>query len=203
MTYQQFMLGGLMAAGFAMSALAHSGATGVVKERMDAMKGMQEAVKSITPMFSGQATYDADGVRAAAADIAGHAGDAMTSKFTEGTTGHPSEARPEIWSDWDDFEALADQLELTARGLGLAAENGLHGANGRMGGTSGMMGGNSSGMMGSGSGMMGSGSGAMGGTMPMAETMTAEQIGQMPADGAFAMMTQTCSGCHDRFRMEH
>lgn len=196
MKYQQVMLGGLLAAGFAMSALAHSGATGVVKERMDAMKGMQEAVKRITPMVSGQATYDAGAVRSAAAEIAGHAGEAITSKFAEGTTGHPSEARPEIWSDWDQFQALADQLALTAQGLGLAAENGLHGAGGMMGGTTGMMGGNTSGMMGSGSGMMG-------GTMPMAGTMTAEQIGQMPADGAFAMMTQTCSACHDRFRMEH
>lgn len=196
MKYQQIVPGGLMAAGFAMSALAHSGATGVVKERMDAMKGMQEAVKTITPMFSGQANYDAAAVRSAAAEIAGHAGAAMTSTFPEGTTGHPSEARPEIWTDWDDFQALANQLALTAQGLGLSAENGMHGATGMMGWTSGMMGGNTS-------GMMGSTSGTMGGTMPMAGTMTAEQIGQMPADGAFAMMTQTCSACHDRFRMEH
>lgn len=196
MTYQQIVLGGLMAAGFAMSALAHSGATGVVKERMDAMKAMQAAVKSITPMVSGQVKYDAGAVRSAAATIAGHAGEAMTSKFPEGTTGHPSEARPGIWSDWGQFQALADQLALTARGLGLAAKNGLHGATGMMGGTTGRMGGNTSGMMGNASGMMGR-------TMPMAGTMTAEQIGQMPADRAFAMMTQTCSACHDRFRMEH
>lgn len=198
MKYQHIVLGGLVAAGFAVSAWAHSGATGVVAERMDGMKTMQDAVKGIAPMFAGQAEYDAAVVRAAAADIAAQAGHDMTSKFPEGTDGHPSEARPEIWSDWNQFKALADQLERMAEGLGLAAENGLHAGSGMMGGTSGMMGGGTSGMMGGGSGgMMGRG------TMPMAGTMTVEQIGQMPADGAFAMMVQTCSACHDRFRMEH
>jgi cytochrome c556 len=32
--------------------------------------------------------------------------------------------------------------------------------------------------------------------------MSVEHIGQMPADGAFVMMTQVCSACHDRFREE-
>jgi len=34
------------------------------------------------------------------------------------------------------------------------------------------------------------------------EHMTASQIGQMPADGAFMMLTQTCSACHDHYRKD-
>ena len=35
-------------------ALAHSGATGIVKERMDGMAAMQKAVKAVTPIMRGQ-----------------------------------------------------------------------------------------------------------------------------------------------------
>ena len=58
-----------------------------------------------------------------------------------------------------------------------------------------------------GGGMMGDQSDMMGGGMMMGngdfpQGMTAKQIGQMPADGAFMMLTQTCSACHDRYRKE-
>ena len=203
------------------AALAHSGATGVVKERMEAMDDMNEAVKRIAPMFQGQAEYNADTVREAAATIGGHAGEAMLRLFPEDSTDMPSEARPAIWQDWERFEALSRQLETTARGLGLAAVNapGTAGAGagttlgaGAMMGSSGaqsdagaMMGSSSaSGMMGSSSGagsMMGSGAGAMmGGGGAFA--MSAQDIGKMPATGAFVMMSQTCSACHTRFRAE-
>lgn len=184
------MVAGLAGLAFAAGAWAHSGAMGVVKERMDAMKAMGEAVKRIKPMMSGEAGYDADAVRAAARAIAGEAGAAMVGKFPEGSGGGVSEALPAVWSDAARFEALARDLEIAARGLERAAGNGPHGAGHMSGGMSGMMGG-SSGMMG----------GMMGGDH-MRGAMSVEHIGQMPADGAFVMMTQVCSACHDRFREE-
>ena len=92
---------------------------------MDGMKAMQQVVKGIARMFSGQGDCDAAAVGRASAEIVGLAWDAVTSKFPEGTTGHPSEANPEIRSDWGQFQALADQLALTARGLGRATGPGL------------------------------------------------------------------------------
>ena len=199
MTVRNMILGGAAIVGLSAAAFAHSGATGVVKERMDAMKSMGEAIKRIKPMMSGEAAYDEAAVREAAQSIAQEAGEAMTSKFPEGSTDDPSEVLPRTWEEWDRFAKLADQLEMAASGLAMAAGNGLHGDGHMMGDQSGMMG-DTSGMMGGESGMMGSGMMMGNGGFP--DGMTAEQIGQMPADGAFVMLTQTCSSCHDRYRKD-
>jgi len=169
----------------------------VVKERMDAMKSMGDAVKRIKPMMSGEAAYDEAAVREAAQAIAEEAGTAMTEKFPEGSTDHPSEVLPRTWDEWDRFTGLAEQLEVAANGLARAAGNGRHGDGHMMGDQSGMMG---QGMMGGQSGMMGGGMMMGNGEFP--EGMTASQIGQMPADGAFMMLTQTCSACHDHYRKD-
>ena len=102
-------------------ALAHEGATGVVKERMDLMDTQKEAMKVIGAMAKGQAPFDA----AKAAEAAGEIEE--TSKqipelFPEGTHGHPSEAKPEVWTKWDEFAADAEGLETAAKDLILALE---------------------------------------------------------------------------------
>jgi cytochrome c556 len=174
-------------AGTTVTALAHGGATGIVEERMEAMMAMGKAVKSVTPMMRGEAAYDADALRGAARTFQAHSGTALTEQFPEGSGGAPSEAKDEVWQDWAGFSELAKQLETYARGLEIAAANGL-GSRGSMGAGA-MMGGSS--MMGGGS-MMGD----------AADMMSAEAIGAMPADAAFNMTTQVCSACHARFRAE-
>ena len=183
-------------AGTAVAAFAHGGATGTVKERMDAMLVMGKAVKAVAPMMQGETPYDAETVRDAARLFQRHAGESMTKLFPEGTGGMPSEAKDEVWTEWDRFAALATQLEEYSEGLERAADNGLGGMNGNasMGGAT-MMGGGS--MMGSANSMMG-GSTMMGGN----NMMDAAAIAEMPADAAFAMTTQVCSACHERFRAE-
>ncbi|SHI46173.1 Cytochrome c556 [Palleronia salina] len=189
--------------GTAVAALAHSGATGIVKERMDAMKAMGDAVKSVAPMMRGEMDYDADAMRAAARTFQEHAGDAMTELFPEGSGGMPSEAKDAVWEDWDAFAELADRLAVYAEGLEGAAGNGM-GQGGQMD-TGAMMGGDAGSMMGGGS-MMGDASGMMGGSAMMGEggsgMMTAEHIAEMPTDAAFTMTTEVCSACHSRFRAE-
>lgn len=207
MTIRKIVLGGAITAALAMGAWAHSGATGVVKERMDAMKSMGKAVKAIKPMMTGEAAYDADAVRKAARTIADQAGDDMTALFPEGSDEAPSEVLPTVWSDQERFEDLADALQKAALGLEKAAGNGRQaGQGGMMSDQSGMMGqggmmGDQPGMMGQ-DDMMGDQSGMMGQGNMMGGTMSADHIGQMPADGAFTMMAQVCSACHDRFREE-
>ena len=196
MTYKKIFWAGIasLSAGLA---FAHGGATGVVKERMDGMAAMQEAVKSITPIMRGQTEYDADAVGSFAAAVEMHSGEAMTSLFPEGTGGKPSEAKDDVWSDWEGFEKLAMQLETLGRALGEAADNGLaSGASTPSGG--GMMGTQTE--MG---GMMG-GQTAMGGMMgqPVLGMMDAEMLASMPADSLFMRISQTCSACHTKYRAE-
>jgi cytochrome c556 len=171
-----------------LAAFAHSGATGVVRERMDAMMEMGKAVKTVTPMMSGETAYDAEAVRAAAETFRRHGGETMTSLFPEGSGDAPSEAKAAIWSEPERFAALADRLEVYAEGLIGAADNGL--AAEAQADASMMMGGD---MMSAAPGMMGGG----------AETvMSALEVAQMPADAAFEAVAQVCSACHARYRSE-
>jgi cytochrome c556 len=107
-----------VAAVFALSvaggaALAHSGASGIVKDRMELMKGIAEQMKQIGAMMKGEAAFDAATVRLAADTVAAHADD-MPELFPEGSTDAPSEALPSIWQDWDAFSGLAAELEENA-----------------------------------------------------------------------------------------
>ena len=70
---------------FGLAAWSHSGATGIVKERMDGMSAMSRVIKDLTPMMRGNVDYDAQQVRDAADVMISHAGDQMTSLFPEGT----------------------------------------------------------------------------------------------------------------------
>ncbi|MBW3098979.1 c-type cytochrome [Pseudohoeflea coraliihabitans] len=193
-------------------ALAHGGATGIVKERMDGMMAMGKVVKELSAMMRGDVAYDADAMREGARTIRVHSGDNLTRLFPEGSGGAPSEAKAAIWSDWENFAALAERLAVEAEGLEAAAGNGLampggDTANSGMGGSgmADMMGTAGSGMMGSGSStMMGSGSGMMSGGMMGAGRSgpSAEQLAAMPVDGVFNMLARTCSACHSKFRSE-
>ncbi len=176
--------------------MAHGGATGIVKERMDAMGDMKDSMKEVSDMFKGKAPYDANKVRTAAEVIKGHSGNALTKLFPEGSLQHPTEAKAVIWDEWDRFSKLADHLETLSEGLANAAENKDTPTEqkGMMGNSEMMMGGGN--MMGS-DHMMGNSS-MMGGHM----VHTAEEYGKMPVEMVFKMVTDNCSSCHTRFRKE-
>lgn len=177
----------------ALGAVAHDGATGVVKERMNLMEVIGDAMKSLTDMMRGKQGYDADRVRASARVIANHGGEAMTRLFPEDSLHGPSEALPEIWTDWQRFSSLATQLTDYARALEAAAGNERQPTGGgmmMMGGGQTMMNGHE--MMMNGAQMM------MGGS----QMMTVEQLSAMPPDAAFMHLAETCSSCHQDFRKE-
>jgi cytochrome c556 len=85
----------------------HEGATGIVKERMDAMEGMAKAMKVITQTI--KSGRDLASIRKQAQVVHDLAGK-MTPLFPAGSTGHPSGAKPVIWKQWSDFEAKARAL---------------------------------------------------------------------------------------------
>ena len=86
---------------------AHRGATGIVKDRMDAMMSLGSAMKALTAMMRGKQAYDAERVKASAKTIGGHGGESITSLLPEGSLKPPSRATPAIWADWDRFAESA------------------------------------------------------------------------------------------------
>lgn len=100
-------------------ALAHEGATGVVKERMDLMKRQQDDMKLIGNMAKGKTPFDATKAAEAARDI-GVTAKKIHELFPEGSGGGKSDALPSVWEQWDDFTAKADDL---ARGANTLASS--------------------------------------------------------------------------------
>ena len=90
-------------------ALAHAGATGIVKERMDGMGELAQAMKALVTINK-SGDIDADQVAALARTIQAHSGSALTDRFPKGSLPHVSEAAPLIWTDWGRFTAISDRL---------------------------------------------------------------------------------------------
>ena len=97
-------------------ALAHEGATGVVKERMDLMEDQKDAMKLMGDMAKGKTPFDT-AKAAEAARVIETTSAKIPELFPEGTTGHPSEAKKEIWQNWEDFTSKADDLARAASEL--------------------------------------------------------------------------------------
>lgn len=97
-------------------AFAHSGASGIVKERMDMMGEIGDSMKIIGTMIKGESDYDAKAAKAAAMTIYGHASH-ISEMFPEGSTQKPTEALPAIWNNWDEFERIANIMKDTAKEL--------------------------------------------------------------------------------------
>ena len=84
-------------------AIAHSGATGIVKERMDHFKASQSNLKKIRAHISNE-NYEA--IIPLANSIASWSA-RMLDYFPAGSDIKPSEASPKIWSDFKGFTAAA------------------------------------------------------------------------------------------------
>lgn len=104
-------------------ALAHMGATGVVKQRMDMMVSLGKAMKSLNAMIRGKTTFDPTAVAGTAKQVQSHSAQ-MVKLFPKGSMHMLSEARPEIWSDWEGFERLASSLGVEAGRLADAGATG-------------------------------------------------------------------------------
>lgn len=121
-----FRLATLLLLSATLGAQAHDKAIGVVKQRMDAMGVLADSMKSIAGQLKSPSP-DPAAIQAAATALRAHAAGNLTKDFPEGSLSPPTEARAEIWQDWDRFTALANRLDLQAQGLALAAGNPLSG----------------------------------------------------------------------------
>jgi len=119
------------------AALAHSGVqNAAVKARMDAMSEIGAKMKTLGSMAKGATAFDLPVARAAVAAIADHA--SKTSElFRAEETDPKSEAKPSIWTNFDDFTVKAKKLETVAKELSqtLATADELGPAMGALGAT--------------------------------------------------------------------
>jgi cytochrome c556 len=100
---------------------AHEGATGIVKERMDAMTSMSKTMKTIGRFI--EANRNLTGIQEEAGrirEIAAH----IPQWFPPGSTTKPTDALPTIWQRWPDFQAKAMQLEQDSAKLAAMAASG-------------------------------------------------------------------------------
>lgn len=182
MTFKTFTLAATIAV-ISTTAVAHKGATGVLLERMQGMLAMGKATKAVAPMMRGQTEYDADQTRAYAAVLQTHSGEAMLALFPEGLNAKPSAAKDNVWTEWEEFSDLANELSLYAAALDLAADNGLGetapAADSMMGGETADL---------------------MGGAVEVEKT--AQTLALLPVNALFAQSAQSCSACHSKFRAE-
>ena len=106
----------------ATAVLGHSGATGIVKERMDLMKDVGAQMKAVGKMIEGETAFDPVGAASAARRIADHSRGVLA-MFPEGSNDPPSEALPVIWEEWADFAQLVSDMETRAGALAESAED--------------------------------------------------------------------------------
>ncbi|SCA56059.1 Cytochrome c [Candidatus Terasakiella magnetica] len=102
---------------------AHDGATGVIKERMDMMKLIAKNTKRIAPIAMGSEDMDLKAVEESAGYIAKTAADVIM-RFPKGSTSMVSEAKENIWTDWDKFAASMKSLSQDAAALEKLAKEG-------------------------------------------------------------------------------
>ena len=101
----------------AVGAFAHTGATGVVKQRMDDMKSIAGAMKAIAGMLKGKAPYDAAMVRALSLSISNRGGAKLLALYPANSLDPPSTSTPRIWAEWKRFSAIAQTLSASAKAL--------------------------------------------------------------------------------------
>ena len=110
-------LASIIAVSLSAAALAHSGATGIVKERMDRFARSKDNLKAIeTYLRSG----DFDAIVPQAEEIRDWAAE-MPDYFPEGSNQKPSAAAPEIWTNFHGFKTAAQTHYEAADGLVSAA----------------------------------------------------------------------------------
>jgi len=103
-------------------AYAHTGATGIVKERMDGMKAMNDKLKPVMQMYKGKTRFSPAIAADAATAFVVH-GSEMIDLFPdtgESRVGQSTEALPRIWEDWDDFNERAEEFVELSKSFQLA-----------------------------------------------------------------------------------
>jgi cytochrome c556 len=118
--------GAVLATGVLSGAAQADDAMNVIAYRQNVMKGIAAHITQIAMVAKGEVSFT-DQVAGNARSIATSAM-AIPSVFPEGTamgaTDAKTEAKPEIWQQWDKFTAAAENLQVQANKLADIAEGG-------------------------------------------------------------------------------
>jgi len=98
------------------------------------MKSFGGAAKVLGEMAGGATAYDAAAAEAAKAALVAGAAD-IAVKFEKAGSDPASEAKPEIWTNWDDFMVKAKALGDAAGALDVASLDGIKAGMGAIGGS--------------------------------------------------------------------
>jgi len=98
-------------------ALAHDGATGIVKQRMEAMKTLGDYSTLVGDMLKGKTELDITIIGETASVFVQH-GEVIPAHFPDtkqSREGLMTAALPAIWTEWEDFNELALQFTADSR----------------------------------------------------------------------------------------
>jgi len=104
-----------------------------VEARQSVMEAIGAQMKVLGQMAKGETAFDAEAARAAVArmDEAAHH---IEPAFEPEAMSEDSEARPDIWMDWESFTAQAEALREALAGVDVSTQDGLKTALGTIGG---------------------------------------------------------------------
>jgi cytochrome c556 len=177
---KRFFIASVLTAG--VLAGASYAAAAPVEERQALMKDIGMKMRSILRMFNGQVPYDGAVMKDAAEAIAASSGVAMVRQFPRSSSGEGSRASPEIWEAPEEFSVLAERLRQYAEIVAKAARQNPERIAPEMRMRDGMA-------MGGGSLLRSRG------PKPL------ETGDRVPAEHAVHLMMETCSSCHQKFRI--
>ena len=104
------------------------------KMREEVMEEIGKAMGVLGGMAKGEVAFDAAAAEAAKAKIAEEAGAIATEFATQGEPDPASEAKPEIWANWDDFLKKAEALKAAASAADVSSAEAIGAALGSVGG---------------------------------------------------------------------
>ncbi len=117
----KFLLKVVVAASLGLGTVAYAEATDPnVIARQDIMKTMGKNAKILGEMAGGKTAFDQAAADAAKAELLAAAGE-IPAKFETQAMDDDSEAKPEIWTNWEDFVAKSEALASAAGAIDTAS----------------------------------------------------------------------------------
>jgi cytochrome c556 len=104
------------------------------KARSDLMRVVGKNTGILGDMAGGKAAYDAAAAEAAKAALVEAAGQIETAFKDQGAADPASEAKPEIWANWEDFLANAKMLGDAAGAMDVSSAEAIGAGMGALGG---------------------------------------------------------------------
>lgn len=101
--------------------------------RKDLMRSNGASIKTLSAMASGDAAFDAAAAGVAKAQLVANAAD-IPVKFKNNAVDPASAAKPDVWTNWDDFVAKAGDLGTAAAALDTSSLDALKAGVGAVGG---------------------------------------------------------------------